>query len=352
MIMLPEQYVVEKFCQYTGYPKYNKRAKTWTGGCPICREGNSWGKKRRLYYKLDKNYVVCFNCGWKGSTLDYVKYITGMDFKEIIRETETYDTTNISNIIKESSPVIDSKPTPSLPADSINLLDHTQTEYWLNESESSTRKVVQDALNLVKQRLLSSSINRPKSLWLSLTDFTHKNRIVLPFFDQTGKIIFYQTRSIYSERDRPKYLSKAGSIKSIFNINQINPNIDTIFLFEGPIDSCFVQNGVGVAGITNGPGDDLNKLQVEQLNDYRLYEKIWVLDSQWLDETSYNKSKLLIDQGHKIFIWPETIGTKYKDLNEMCVDIQKPGIGYKYILKNSHSGLKARLLLQDITTNR
>ena len=88
MVILPEQYVVEKFCQHAGYPKYNKRANTWSGGCPMCREGSSWGKKRRLYYKLDKNYVFCFNCGWKGSTLQFIKEQTGLTINEIVNETQ------------------------------------------------------------------------------------------------------------------------------------------------------------------------------------------------------------------------------------------------------------------------
>jgi hypothetical protein len=143
-------------------------------------------------------------------------------------------------------------------------------------------------------------------------------------------------------------LSKAGGGKTIFNINQIDSSLESVFLFEGPIDSCFVKNGLAVAGITNGPGEDLTNLQSRQLEDLRLYNKIWVLDSQWLDKTSLTKTKLLIDQGHTVFIWPESIGKQYKDLNDLCVGIDKPGIGHKFIEKNSFAGLKAKLMLKNI----
>ena len=357
MIRLPDQYVVEKFCQFSGYPKYNKRANTWQAGCPMCREGTSWGKKRRLYYKLDKNYVFCFNCSWKGSTLDYVKHITGLTVEEIVRESLAYDTNNISVVQKDigsSETIADPHDVPSLPTDSINLFDKQQVSYWLSKSDDTSHhnKVIKDAVSYVKSRLLDVSINKPKTLWVSLNDFTHKNRIILPFYNNENKIIFYQSRSVYNTGSHSKYLSKSGGAKSIFNIDNVDRSLDSIFLFEGPIDSCFVKNGLGVAGISNGPDEDLNPIQQKQISEFRLYNKIWVLDSQWLDDTSYMKSKLLISQGYTVFIWPESIGRRYKDINELCMDINTPGIGHKFIIKNSHTGLKASLLLANIPSNR
>lgn len=349
MSMIPDQYVIEKFCQYGGYPKYNKRANTWTAGCPICREGSSWGKKRRLYYKLDKNYIFCFNCGWKGSTIDYVKHVTGMTFGEIMSETTSYNTNNVVQVLETEMPTKQTE-VESLPHDSINLYDHTQVEWWMS-SDSTTQQhknIISKAIETVKRRKLDTCTNKPNTLWISLTDYTHKHRLILPFYDKTGKIVFYQSRDITNDTSKPKYLSKTGGEKSIFNIDKVDTRVDSLFLFEGPIDSCFVKNGIGVAGITNGPGEDLTRLQQSQLSDYRLYNKIWVLDSQWLDKTSKIKTNLLIEQGHTVFIWPESIGKHYKDLNDMCVDKNLPGIGYKFLEKHSYSGMKAKLMLKNL----
>ena len=346
MVILPDQYVTEKFCQFSGYPKYNKRANAWMAGCPMCREGSSWGKKRRLYYKLDKNYIFCFNCGWKSNSLNFIKHITGMSLVEITEESANYTTNNVIEKLERDRPTITAK-VQQLPDDSINLYEQNQVRYWLTTGTPQEKKVVADAVSLLNKRGLKAAINKPKTLWLSLTDYIHKNRITIPFYNTEGKIVFYQTRSIY-DKDKPKYLSKAGGEKSIFNINNIDCNLESVFLFEGPIDSCFVKNGLAVAGITNGPGEDLNQYQSNQLEDLRLYNKIWVLDSQWLDKTSLDKTKLLVDQGHTVFIWPGNIGKQYKDLNDLCVGINKPGIGYKFIEKNSFTGLKAKLLLKNI----
>lgn len=354
MISLPDQYVIEKFCQYSGYPKYNKRARAWAAGCPLCREGSSWGKKRRLYYKLDKHYVFCFNCGWKGSTLDFIKHITGMSFGEIMNESNNYTTDNVMDKISEQDKPKITTELPSLPHDSINLFDDTQMQWWLSSGQidNKQQKVVKDILSLITKRKLDVAINKPRTLWVSHTDYTHKNRLIIPFYNKDKKIVFYQSRTVYDQPNTPKYLSKTGGDKSIFNIDNIDTSLDSLFLFEGPIDSCFVKNGVGVAGITNGPGEDLTQTQQSQLADYNLYNKIWVLDSQWLDTTSRSKTKLLIDQGHKVFIWPESIGKQYKDLNDLCMGINQPGIGYKFVEKHSYTGMKAQLLLKQIPVNR
>ena len=57
--MIPKSYIIQKFYQYAGYPRFNKVSNTYYGCCPICREGKSWGKKRRLYYVVDDNTLYC-----------------------------------------------------------------------------------------------------------------------------------------------------------------------------------------------------------------------------------------------------------------------------------------------------
>ena len=90
-MLLPQEYVVQKFCQYAGYPRYSKRTNIWAGGCLICREGKSWGKKRRLNYRVKKNYMSCFNCGWHGNPTAFIQEVTGMSWQEINVESKEFD---------------------------------------------------------------------------------------------------------------------------------------------------------------------------------------------------------------------------------------------------------------------
>ena len=119
-------------------------------------------------------------------------------------------------------------------------------------------------------------------------------------------------------------------------------NDDTIYMFEGPIDSCFVKNGIGVAGINDGLLS-FNPKQEDQLRGFKLFDKIWCLDSQYIDKTSREKTLKLLENGEKVFIWPEKIGKKYKDFNEMCIDKKIDQIPVNFIKKNSQCGTSAIL---------
>jgi len=342
-VILPQAYTVQKFYQYAGYPKYKKYTNTYEAGCPICREGKSWMRKSRCYYIVDDDYICCHNCGWASKPLRWIQEVSGLSFKEIINEVGAYDILPV-DINKEEYTSKKTFESETLPLDCINLFDKDQLSYFKDN------KVVNDALTIITNRRLNSAVNKPDSLWVSLTDKFQKNRIVIPFYNEAGEILFYQTRAIYdNDKGIPKYLGKFNGDKTLFNLNKINDDLEYIFIFEGPIDAFFVKNGTAVAGIQEKSDKTLSHIQREQLNSYKLYKKIWVLDSQWLDSASYNKTKRLLDNGETVFIWPEKIGKQFKDLNDVCIAAKIDEVSPQFIIKNSHEGLKAKLLMSNIS---
>jgi hypothetical protein len=88
-------------------------------------------------------------------------------------------------------------------------------------------------------------------------------------------------------------------------------------------------------------------LQKDQMNKLNFYEKIYVLDNQWLDKAALNKSIILAGSNEKVFVWPKELKT-FKDFNEICIAGNKDKIKPEFILKNTYSGLKAKLLLTEI----
>jgi hypothetical protein len=342
--VLPEAYIIQKFYQYAGSPKYNRLTKTYQGGCPICREGKSWGRKRRLFYIVKDNYFHCHNCGHHSNPTNWIIEVSGSTYEELIEESKDFDILppeiNETKLNDTVSKILKQK----LPEDSINLFDNNQTSYF------KSNPIVQTALKYIKDRHLDNAVNKPKSLWLSLKDKIHKNRLIIPFYDSNNKIIHYQTRTLLKSDDKfkPKYLSKVNSDKSVFNINQIDENHDRIYIFEGPIDSCFTGNGVAVAGITENSSKLYTKLQYEQLNKFPFHERVIVLDSQWQDSASKNKTKFLLDAGLSVFIWPKTLGIKYKDFNAIAVDQKMNKIPATFVDMHSYSGLKGRVILSQI----
>ena len=282
-------------------------------------------------------YVYCHNCGWSGTPTNFILEVDCINWNELLEESKEYDT--LPEDISVSDAPITKTHDHTLPTDSINICDMNQVEYYLdNGYVTGTRR-------LAEKRGLIDAINKPKTLWVSISDFIHKNRLVIPFYDINNDIVFYQSRTVFATEKLPKYLSKSGADKTLFNINNITDDIDHIFIFEGPIDACFVKNGIAVAGIQENSNTSMTQTQQQQLQAYPLFKKVWVLDSQWLDNTSKIKSIKLAEQGETVFVWPKDYGKRFKDFNDMAVALGKSEIPHKFILDNSHTGIKVRILL-------
>lgn len=338
--MTNSQYYIQGFYQFAGYPKYNKYNNTYCGGCPICREGSSWGRKSRLYYMVEQDQIFCHNCGWNGTPLKWMIEVSGKSYDEIIQESRTIDVTSMVD-----RPKIERKETALLPDDSINLFDKSQVEYYKHE------QVVKDAISFVVSRGLHRAVNKPESMYISLTDPVHKNRLCIPFYGTKGAVEHYQTRAIYDAdmQDRPKYLSRVNSIKTLFNINRVDSTSENVYITEGPLDACFVNNGIAVAGIQERGHTLLTDKQKQQLGSLMLFRQIWCLDSQWLDSASHKKTSILIDQGKQVFIWPKTEGSKYKDFNDMCVGESINGIPESFIEQNTYNRMSAKVKFASVT---
>lgn len=336
-MQVSQSFVINTFFQHCKRPIFKKNTGTYNAECPYCHEGKSTGKKRRFFYIPEEEHLYCHNCNISVSSLDFVKEQTGLSLKEILIEAELH-TDTVEHIIKRSE--IYKKFNPkSLPDDSINLFDNNQTSFY------KTNTVVKDALSFISRRRLDSATNRPKALWLSLTDFTHKNRVVFPFYSPNGgaKIEFYQSRAIYKEdEETAKYLSKINSDKGIFNIDKIVPDIEYIFLQEGPIDAMFLRNSVALAGINP------TSSQLERLSSlFPMHTLVYVLDNQWIDKTSYKVTKELLERGEKVFLWPSGL-EKFKDINDLCVHIKQDELKWDFVVKHTHEGIKGQLQFSQI----
>lgn len=331
---LPSDYIVSKFYEF-GYKVFHDTYNnTYRCCCPICREGKSWGSSQRCYYLPERNQIYCHNCGFGWSPFDWIREVSGMTDQEIQNDVDINQFGVIDVLNFES--VEEQPDKPSLPEDSINLFDETQVNYYQGN------KMVMDALKYIKGRRLNTAINKPDAYYISLKDYTHKNRLVIPFKDTSGKIVWYQSRKLLESDDKASYISKSGYDKTLFGMDKIDSDCSDVFMFEGPLDSTFVKNGLGLAGINKG-NQLMTSVQEEQFLELALYNKIWILDSQWIDKTSQEKTQKLIDMGEKVFLWPRSFGMRYKDFNSMCVDKKIDSVSHPFIKKNSFRGKEAIL---------
>lgn len=339
---LPEDYVVLKFYELGYRPIYNKFNSVYQCGCPICREGKSLNKKRRCYYVPKNDNIFCHNCGWSGKPMRWIREVSGCSDQEIIHELKDY-TPDVEDILKGEEVKVTVN-TETLPKDSINLSDKSQLDYYKNNEN------VRAALGLIKSRRLDTAVNRPDNLYFSLTDVVHKNRLIIPFLNEQKQIEFYQTRTVLTRdnKTKPKYLGKVNSEKTLFNIDKVTGDYDTVYIFEGPINAFFTKNSVAVAGITER-GRSFTQRQQQQLDStLKFYDRVWILDSQWIDKASLIKSEALLQQGESVFIWPEKFGKRFKDFNDIAIACKVDEISHDFCQKNTFKGLEGIVKLTEI----
>lgn len=317
MSKIPENYVVNKLYSYAHEPVYRRHDNTYNAGCPVCKEGKSLGKKKRLFYYPTSNTFHCFNCSKTWSAYSWILSVCNITKEEMDEEIQQ-NSSSVDVLKKINLPILKNKNIPDLPYDSINVFDEIQQSYF------TKYKDFYNVLQYVVQRKLHTAINKSPNLFTSLTDKVHKGRLCIPFYDRNNKVLFYQSRSVNGSE--PRYMGKYGSDKTIFGIERVDPNIPYIFMFEGPIDAMFVKNGVGLAGLT------LGEKQRNQLNEFPFHKKIWVLDNPKFDETASNKIKELVKAGNMVFRWP--LGMSHKDFNEMAIADEIDEIPYKVITEN------------------
>lgn len=321
---LNQEFLIETFYSYCKRPLHKKYQNVFNAECPVCKEGKSAGRSRRLFYFPHKQYFYCHNCCRSWRPLEWVKEVTTLTVPEIIKKNNEKSGT-VSKFVK-TTPIVKSIVISDLPENSIEITDVSQAEFYKDN------KFVKLALQYCLDRRLLTAANSCKRFFLSLDDKVHKNRLVIPFYNESNKVICYQTRAL-TQNQFPKYLTKFGE-KELFGLNNIDVQIPYVFVFEGPIDSMFVKNGVAMASLAP------TEKQMQQLNNLIGYEQIYVFDNDKNNQQTAKKIEKYIKSGKRIFIWPKEF-SKFKDFNEICCNLELDEIPWKFVVKNAANGQEA-----------
>jgi len=152
-------------------------------------------------------------------------------------------------------------------------------------------------------------------------------RLIIPFFDTTGKLFAFQGRAFGKEQ--PKYLTVKLDEKKqkIFGLERINFTQE-VKIVEGPIDSFFISNCVAAAGA------DLflnNKISNEKVT--------YIFDNEPRNKEIIKRMYDVIEKNYNIVIWPDDI--QLKDVNDMIMSGLTPAKVEDIISRNTYRQLSA-----------
>lgn len=336
---IPDYYIEEKFLEHVGFPETRCNG-DMAGCCPFCMEGKSWGIKKRFTFYRDKQALVCYNCGETHNAISFLKKIDNIDFPQLMR-----------NIGEDDTEFVMSKKTYisytddigikgiEYPQGYVNLLDTTQQEFFKDDYWFKT------ALKEVKRRRLHKAKNRGQ-LWFSFDDWLHKNRLIIPFFNETNKLEFYQSRALTDKQEKEygKYISSLNGKKIFWGLDRLNMNYTNIFLFEGPLDCFFVKNSFG------GGGTKLNKDQRATIDTLKMiYDVNICLDNDFDNQEVCELYESYIKEGYTVFMWEHEF-SDCKDINQYCIENDLDEVREEEILQYCYSGEEAMIILNQKRT--
>jgi len=152
-------------------------------------------------------------------------------------------------------------------------------------------------------------------------------RLVIPFYDTTGKLFAFQGRAFGKEQ--PKYLTiklDEGKQK-VYGLERVNFQ-NHVYIVEGPIDSLFLDNSLAAGGA------DLflkNKIPNDQIT--------YIFDNEPRNKEIVDRMFKVIEQDYNVVVWPNDI--QLKDVNDIIMSGVSTAELKKIISNNTYSRLSA-----------
>jgi len=292
--------------------------------CPHCGDSKKSKLKARAYFYRVKNdmFFKCHNCGMGQTLANFLKFVDDNVYSQYLLERYKGGTP------ATQKPKFDFKPTQFKDP---TLLDDLKKISDLNEDHPARlycikRKIPKEYFDILYlSDKFGELVNKVKpNTYNTKTDHP---RLIIPFFDTTGKLFAFQGRAFGKEQ--PKYVTiklDEGKQK-IYGLERVNFS-KQINIVEGPIDSLFVDNCLAAAGADLFLKKSINK-------DYITY----IFDNEPRNKEIIDRMYKVIEQDYKIVIWPDDI--QLKDVNDLIMSGISKSEVMNIISKNTYSKLSA-----------
>lgn len=318
-----------------------KSAHVWNFSCPICGDSQKSKKKARGYvYEKDSSYrFTCKNCGAGSSLRNLIKTLDPTLYGEFLRE-RIAESGNQQPLVPyrpakadEGRDRVDVVEARRCPLDGIYKITELPDDHFARSVLSARR---------ISGSLLEKFYFAPQFFtWVNevvpgkyeISAARDEPRIVIPYLDHVGRLHAFTGREIIG-KSKSKYIRVVvdDSLPSVYNYCNVDPE-ETVYVFEGEIDSMFVPNSIATGG----------GVVQAKLGPLDLKRPVVVYDNDRRNREVVRNVERAIDTGYEVVIWPNRF--RWKDCNEAIQDGIHPDDLLKTLEQNTFSGPRAKLAL-------
>jgi len=129
-------------------------------------------------------------------------------------------------------------------------------------------------------------------------------RIVIPLYTKDGNLFGFQGRALGPSKVKYITIMLNDDHPKVYGMDTVDTD-KTVYVVEGPFDSCFIDNGIAMCGADIS----LDSLQIKDL--------VYVYDNEPRNKEICARIEKKVKGGEKVVIFPSRV--KEKDINDMIL---------------------------------
>lgn len=306
-----------------------KRGDLWNCRCIVCGDSKTNQRKARGYFYRQRNdlFYKCHNCLVSQHFGTFLKSFDPSLYKQYVLERYANGEhrrkahANVDEMFAMAPPVFKKDPLRQIAQPLTEVGPDNEAYQYCVKRQIPVEKF--DRLYYIPSVKDIAKLDE-KYHSMELTE----PRLLLPFYDETGRLTGGTMRGLRGEALRYVSFTLVPNAVQIFGMPQVEVT-RTIYVVEGPIDSLFLPNAIAVSGTSFG------KLELLDLPKERV---VVVMDNQPRNKEVCAMMEKYLRMGYTMCIWPPQ--QEEKDINELVVRGHDP---LQLIESRTYSGLMASL---------
>lgn len=268
--------------------------------CPLCGDSETNKSKSRgyVYRRANDYFYMCHNCGVSTTFYNFLKQVDS----SLIPEYTLERFKNQQVALPDPTPVV-VKTTPK----PINLPTIESLPEFHMAKRYVTMRNIPDKFyeDLYYAEDFAAFV---KSMGVVKTGLVEgEPRLIIPLRDMEGNLTAFQGRSLDGSKIRYITIRLVEDAPRFFGLDRVDLT-KPVYVFEGPIDSMFIENGVAVAS------SSLESI-IEVIDKEHV---VLVYDNEPRNKEILTQIEEAIDNHFSVVIWPDMI--EEKDVNDMILE--------------------------------